>query len=264
MKYVIGMVIVLLTIVPALAIDVSDYGTVTLSKEKEVPTPFCPTTKISDNNKCMSCHAMVPGEDGKPKWGLKELSSDAGYYMMPSCLDIITGPDGKKFFRMDVTGTNATSFRRAVDYMYRHPEFKHLSVHLHTPGGSVMDAWKAVGIIREAQSRGIKVSTHVYGISASAGVILMVAGDIGERYVNPNAEIMMHKVWSFSMFDLSDPDTAEDKAATLKHFQDNINNWFVSRTKMSHDEIEKLIFKKDFWMDGRRAVELGIADQLVE
>ena len=147
--------------------------------------------------------------------------------------------------------------------MYRHPEFNHLAVHLHTPGGSVMDAWKSIGIISEAQSRGIKISTHVYGIAASAGVILMVAGDIGERYVNSHAEIMMHKVWSFSMFDISDPDTAEDKAATLKHFQNNINAWFVSRTEMTHDQIEDLIFKRDYWMSGAKAVELGIADKLI-
>ena len=252
-----------LFVAPSFAIDVSEYGTVTLSKEKEIPIPFCPTTKISDNNKCMSCHELVPDENGKPKFGIKELSSDAGYWDKPACLDIVMGMDGKNFLRMDVTGTNSTSFRRAIDYMYRHPEFNHLAVHLHTPGGSVMDAWKSIGIISEAQSRGIKISTHVYGIAASAGVILMVAGDIGERYVNSHAEIMMHKVWSFSMFDISDPDTAEDKAATLKHFQNNINAWFVSRTEMTHDQIEDLIFKRDYWMNGERAVELGIADKMI-
>ena len=265
MRYFSCLVILLLAITPALALNVEDYGTVTLSKEQEVPTPFCPATKISDNDKCMACHELVPGEGGKPKFGLKELDEDAGYWQKPSCLDIVTGPENKKFLRMKVTGTNGTSFRRAADYMYRHPEFNHLSVHLYTPGGSVMDAWEAVGIIAEMQSRGIKVSTHCYGLAASAGVILMVAGDIGERYVNRHAEIMMHKVWNFKMFDISDPDTAEDKATTLKHFQTNINNWFISRTsgKLDHDKIEDLIFKKDFWMNGEKAVELGLADHII-
>ena len=135
---------------------------------------------------------------------------------------------------------------------------------MHSPGGSVMDAWLAVGLLDDLRSRGIIVETRTYGISASAGVILMVAGTPGYRYINPHAEVMIHKVWTFSMFDLKDPDTAEDQAATLKHFQDNINSWLVSRSKMTRDMIESFIYKRDYWMTGELAVKLGLADHLIK
>lgn len=245
------------------AIDTEGYDTVTLSKAKEAPTPFCPVTKISDNSRCMSCHEMQPNGEGGQKFGLKELRLEAGYWMMPSCLDPIAGKNGELELRMDVNGTNSSEFRDAADYMYRHPEFKKLTVRLYTGGGSVMDAWEAVGIIEEMRTRGIKISTRCYGLAASAGVILLVAGDEGDRWVSKHAEIMMHKVWSFSMFKLDTPDSAEDTAETLKHFQKNINSYIISRSKLTKEKIEECIFKRDFWMTGEQAVQFGLADGFI-
>lgn len=230
---------------------------------KPDPQLYCPATKISDNDKCMTCHEMVQDSSGGQRFGLKELRLKAGYFQMPHCLDVVIGSDGQPELRMDVNGTDSADFRKAADYIYRHPEFKKLNVRLYTGGGSVMDAWEAVGIIEEMRSRGIVISTRCYGLAASAGVILLVAGDEGERYVNKHAEIMMHKVWSFSMFKLDTPDSAEDTAETLKHFQKNINNWIISRSKLTMEEIEECIFKRDFWMTGEQAVEFGLADHLI-
>jgi ATP-dependent Clp protease protease subunit len=263
MKCFCSVIFLLLFSFSALAIDVADYDTVTLTNSPEKPTTFCPATKISDNNKCMSCHEMVPDENGNPKFGLKELDADAGYYDKPGCASIVWNANGKGFLRVQIKQTGSYSLRRTADYLYRHPEFTHVALHLFTPGGSVMDAWESVGIIAEMQSKGILVETHCYGMAASAGVILLVAGDVGHRYVNRHAEIMMHKVWNFSMFDLSDPDTAEDKAATLKHFQDNINSWIIKRTKLTSEKIEELIYKRDHWMTGEEAVSLGLADHMI-
>jgi len=262
MKFLVPVLILLLAS-PVVALDTVGYDTVTLSKSKDPPQPFCPVSKISDNNRCMDCHCLVPGEDGKPKFGIKELKIDAGYEDKPIRLDIVM-QDGKKELYLHVDGTNSSYFRDASEYIYRHPEFKKLIVELYTPGGSVMDAWRAVGIIQEMQSRGILVETRVYGVAASAGVILMVAGDLGSRFVNRHAEVMMHKVWTFSMFDLKDPDTAEDQAATLKHFQTNINEWIISRSKLTKAKIEECIYKRNYWFNGEEAVELGLADGFIK
>ena len=127
-----------------------------------------------------------------------------------------------------------------------------------------MDAWRMVGTIDELRSRGIGVETRCYGFAASAGGILLVAGDIGKRYVSPHAEIMVHKVWTFSMFSVSDPDSSEDKANILKHFQSNINKFFEERTKLTNEQINSKTRHKQWWLTGEEAIELGIADHLVK
>ena len=245
------------------AIDADGYDTVTLSKSKEIPTPFCPVTKISDNNDCMDCHAMLIDKEGNPKFGLKELPLDANYAEKPSSLEIVMH-NGEIVGRYLITGTGSYVMRDIADYFYTRPELKRLVIELQTPGGSVMDAWRAVGIIEEMRTHGIVIEVRCYGLAASAGVILLVSGNIGERYVNPHAEIMIHKVWTFAMFDFKTPDTAEDQAQTLKHFQENINSYLIGRSNMTAQSLEECIYKKDFWMTGSEAVEFGLADKFIK
>lgn len=230
--------------------------------KEEKPAAFCPTTKISDNDKCMSCHQLMIGENGKPFFGIKEISLNANYADRPRSLDFIM-EDGRPVAHMFVGGTGGMDFESAAKYLPRHPEVKKLVVELHTGGGGIMDAWRSVGYIKEMQSKGIIVEMRVYGLSASAGVFIMVAGDIGHRYVSPNCEIMLHKIWTFKMFAVDTPDSAEDQAETLKHFQRNINSFILSRSKMTKKELEECIFKKDWWMNGVDAVKYGLADHLI-
>jgi len=110
------------------------------------------------------------------------------------------------------------------------------------------------------RSQGIEIETRCYGMAASAGTLLLIAGDIGKRFVNPHAEIMLHKLWTFAMFSLSDPDTADDKAALLRHLQGNINKYIEDRTGLSLEVLDKEMFKKDWWITGQEAIDLGVVD----
>jgi ATP-dependent protease ClpP protease subunit len=225
--------------------------------EKPAPEVFCPVTLFTDNGKCMDCHAMVI-ENGRIKFGLKEIAPDSSFSEKPFCLEIVQEyAGGPSVGYMKVTGTGAEQFRQTADYLAWHPQIKKLIVELHTGGGSIMDAWRSVGIIKEMQSKGTHIEMRVYGIAASAGVFIMVAGDT--RLVNPNAEIMIHKIWTFAMFDIKTPDSSQDQADTLKHFQDNINKFLRDRTNMTEEQLDNKIFKKDWWMTGEEAIELGIA-----
>jgi len=231
-------------------------------KEEKQPEVWCPVTRYTDNAKCSECHTMVM-ENGKPKFGLKEIPLDANHSEKPYDMDIVI--EGNELVAyLKVTNINADHFRETSQYLYRHPEFKKLVVEIHSPGGSVMAAWRIVGIIEEMRAHGIVIETRCYGLAASAGGILLIAGDIGHRFVSPHAEIMIHKVWQFSMFDISDPDSAEDKADILKHFQANINKFFEERTNLTSEVINKESFHRMWWMTGTEAIGFGIADDLIK
>jgi len=240
------------------------YETVETKETKTTaPDTHCPATLISDNNLCMNCHAMRIDENGKPYFGLEEIDPAANFSDKPGIIDNIYRDEDGWVVYLEINGVGAAYLRKTANYLKWHPEIKKVVVELHTGGGSIMEAWRACGIIKELQEKGIIVEMRVYGLSASAGVILMVAGDIGHRFVNPNAEIMIHKIWTFKMFSLDTPDSAEDEANTLRHFQENINNFILSRSKMTKKELDECIFKKDFWMTGKQAVEYGLADGFI-
>ena len=230
---------------------------------EEVQSPpavfLCPVSKLSDNGKCMECHQMVL-DNGKPKFGLKEVMFDAIYAEKPYQLNIY---EENGFVRAHYVLTSITP--DMIDeirvYLLAHPEITKLIVEIHSPGGSVMDAWRIVGLLDNIKQSGVHVETRCNGLAASAGAILLVAGDT--RLVSPTAEIMIHKVWQFSMFDIADPDSAEDKADVLKHFQQNINEFIASRTNITVEELNQNTFHKMWWMTGKEAVELGVAQGFI-
>ena len=262
MKTFIIVLSVLLAIPAVAQVIPSDYNQITLTKSAPEPVPYCPVSKISDNKNCMDCHTMTTVE-GKPKFGLKEIPLKANYSDKPGYLEIVMH-NGEIVGRLKIMATGSEKFRNIADYYYTRPELKRLVVELHTGGGSVLDAWRAVGIIKEMQETGIIIEVRCYGFAASAGAILLVAGDIGQRYVNPHAEIMIHKVWTFAMFDFKTPDSSEDQAAFLKHLQDNINSFIVQRSNITQEQLAECIYKRDFWVTGTKAVELGLADVLIK
>ena len=230
--------------------------------DAKTPEVWCPVTRYTDNSKCSECHVMVKDGDGLPKFGLKEIPIDASYSEKPYEMSIVQ-ENNELIAYVLVDNINAALFRNVSQYLYIHPEIRKLVVEIHSPGGSVMAAWRIVGIIEEMRAHGIVVETRCYGLAASAGGILLIAGDLGSRFVAPHSEIMLHKVWQFAMFDVSDPDSAEDKADVLKHFQANINKFFEERTNLSSDIINEKSYHKMWWFTGKEAIEHGVADGLI-
>jgi ATP-dependent protease ClpP protease subunit len=240
----------------AQAMELTDYNQVTLTRSTD-PAPYCPVTKFSDNDKCLKCHVLKIVDD-KPKFGLREIPISAGYDL-PAGAEIVDYKGGLAIYFLN-NGTGADRIKNIGRYMYRHPEFKRFIMEMHSGGGSVMDAWRAVGILEEMRCHGIEIETRCYGMAASAATVLLIAGDIGKRFVNFHAEIMLHKLWTFAMFKIDDPDTSEDQANLLRHFQDNINQFIFNRTGLDKSVLDKQMYKKDWWVTGREAIDLGIAD----
>lgn len=241
-----------------------DHMTSEEPKDEDKPEISCPITRYTDNNRCSDCHTMVM-ENGKAKFGLKEVRLDSAHSAKPYCMEVVE-EDGQLVAYLLVTEIDKSTsekFREISQYLYRHPEFKKFVMEIHSPGGSVMSAWRIIGIIEEMRSHGIMVETRCYGMAASAGGILLIAGDVGHRYVSPHAEIMMHKVWQFSMFDVADPDSSEDKTNILKHFQENINKFFEERTNLKEDFINEKTYHKMYWFTGREAIKHKVADHLI-
>ena len=224
------------------------YASATEKKESE-PETFCPKTRISDNNMCLYCHTA-------PDFKLKEAKPDRALEL-PHNVSLI---DGKLYYVIDTMYSEPIS--RIFEYMAWHPEFKHIIFEVHSPGGSLLEAWKIIGLMNMAKSRGVTVETRVYGFAASAGFLVFVNGEMGMRWASPTAELMHHELWSFKFFDLASPSKKEDEAIVFRHLQDTIHNWLLTRTTrpMTKEGLDEMVRHKDYWMNGQDAIDLGFAD----
>ena len=238
--------------VVALEVDDSTIGTITMKSDGEdTKGGICPKTNIKgDRFTCFECHSVPSMKliEADPNEGLKlparytKVRGNALYYNLTSISD------------MDV--------ENIFDYARTHDNIDKVVFDIFSPGGSVMRAWKIVGLMNQYKDSGGIVETRCFGYAASAGFLILASGSQGHRYAAETAELMWHEIQSFKQWDFSDTSKKEDEAAVLRHFQDVANNWLAKVSLKTKDEIDAEIKHKAWWMSGVTAIEYGFVDGL--
>jgi len=227
----------------------------TKEKEKEKSTTYCPKTLINDMNKCLYCHTT-------PSFKLKEATPDETRVYPNIFTKII--PEGANAVGYFLLGEiDSRPVKEYFDYLTSHNIDKAI-VEIHSPGGSLLDAWRIVGIMQawERAKPNRIIETRCYGFAASAGFLTFVSGTMGHRFVSETAEMMWHELWSFSLFKLETPSDSEESARVLRHLQDTANIWIASRGNLTKEEMDAKIKKREYWIRGSEAIQLGFADGL--
>ena len=221
-------------------------------EKKEEPKQIvqqCPKTKMTEG--CLSCHVI-------PSFKLKESRPDATLDY-PNLSTTFFG-DTAYYLIEDIGAMAADRMFDFFKYVSWHPNVKHIVLEIQSPGGNMFVAWRIVGLMDLYKARGYTIETRCHGFAASAGFLIFANGSKGYRFASPTCEAMWHELITFKMFDISGPADKEDEAKVLRHLQDTANAWLVSRSKLSKEEWDQKIRKKEFWMNGKQAVEYGIAD----
>ena len=223
---------------------------------------ICPVTKISDNEKCTSCHVLAV-KDGKIIWTVKEVDPCDVYRYPHTNFKFIN--DSSAYYVCNEI--DATIFEKIFLYLKKYPKVKNLTIELQTPGGSIMQMWRIVALMDDFKRSGGTVKCLVKGFCASAGFILLNNASPGQRFVAPNAEIMWHEVQSLETifgYKVSSPSDKEDEARILRHFQDNGNGFLASKGKITKEELDEKIRKREWWMTGQECIKHGFADGLIK
>jgi len=132
-----------------------------------------------------------------------------------------------------------------------------ITVRLFSYGGEVDTA---AAIHDALKSLGGKKIVHVDGLAASAGVIIMCAGD--EVRVHPGTRIMVHGI----LCELGGCYKLAELKELVSSLEDNelaIAEILRAKTGLSIGKLLEMM-KKDTYMNGKEAVKLGFADTLLE
>ena len=212
----------------------------------------CPKTTMESD--CLECHL-------KGDFRVKETSPTA-HLVYPNYQMKIIGDGGvlKGYYFLEEI--NAGSVKDFFDYLDTHGITEAI-IEVHSPGGSLFDAQRIVSLIQYWQSRGVKVETRLYGMAFSAGFYIFVAGDV--RYVSEYCDLMWHEIQSFAGFGLKieTPSSREDAARILRHLQNIRHQYLATRGKLTKEQIDEKVSKKEWWMSGPEAVKFGFADGLI-
>ena len=171
------------------------------------------------------------------------------------------GPE-RKTATILITDIVSVQVEDFFEYIRWHPEIRHVIFEVHSPGGSLFQAWRIVGLMEYWKSRGLIIETRVHGFAASAGFVVFANGTKGHRFASKTAELMWHELLSFSMFKVDRPSDIEDEAKVLRHLQDTCSTYLAERSNLTKEEWDEKVHKKDFWINGVQAIEYGISDGL--
>ena len=133
---------------------------------------------------------------------------------------------------------------------------KDIYMYVNSPGGSLN---AALAIYDTMQYVKPDVSTLCMGLAASAGALLLVAGEKGKRLALPNSRILIHQ--PSGGFE----GTAEDiniRAREILKMRDLLDEIFARHTSQPIDKI-RVDRDRDYWMSAQDAVNYGVVDRVI-
>lgn len=139
----------------------------------------------------------------------------------------------------------------------KRPEIIHL--YINSPGGEVASAFHLIDVIKQS-----KIPVHTYGMGsiASCGVLLMMSGAKGHRYLTQNTSIMSHQ------YSWGSGGKEHELFAKIKQFEistEKMMDHYKKCTGKDKKYIRKhLLPESDMWLTPEEAIEHGIADKIIE
>ena len=130
-------------------------------------------------------------------------------------------------------------------------------MYINSPGGQVTSALAIYDTMQYIKS---PVSTVVMGMAASAGSLILTAGEAGQRIALPNARVMVHQPSGGFRGTASDIERhAEDIIATKRR----LNEIYVHHTGRTYEEVERTL-DRDHFMTAEEAKAWGIVDHVYD
>jgi len=135
---------------------------------------------------------------------------------------------------------------------------KPISVYINSPGGGADSGFAIYDMLKFVNP---SIRTICSGMCASAGIVIFLAGDKGQRLSLPNSRFMVHEPRYLSTAYGRASDIAIIARELIK-LKDRYNTIIAEATGKSIDEIAKDV-QRDFWLSPAEAVEYGLVDKII-
>jgi ATP-dependent Clp protease protease subunit len=133
---------------------------------------------------------------------------------------------------------------------------KEISLYINSPGGVVTSGLAMYDTMQYVRP---EISTVCVGLAASAGSLLLTAGQKGKRFSLPNSNIMIHQPSGGYQGQATD---IEIHAREIIKTRDRLNRIYVKHTGQDLAAIE-LAMDRDRFMDPPDAKAFGLIDEVV-
>lgn len=129
-----------------------------------------------------------------------------------------------------------------------------ITVFINSVGGDVIAAAQIYNMLMEYKSN---VTVKIDGIAASAASVVAMAGT--QILMSPVSSMMIHNPMTGAF---GDTDDMQKAISMLSEIKESIINAYQLKTGLSRAKISQMM-DEESWMNARKAVELGFADEIL-
>ena len=176
-------------------------------------------------------------------------------------LQLTDGGDSKHSFFLMMEEISLATCKSAVEWILEanfteeRPEM--LNLIITSPGGDLNAAFALIDVMRGSA---IPVRTIGLGQIASAGLMIFIAGENGQRILTPNTSILSHQ-YSWGAIGKE-----HELFATIKEFDLTTKKMIAHYKKctgLSEKQIREILLPpQDVWLSGLEAKKLGLCDDV--
>ena len=134
---------------------------------------------------------------------------------------------------------------------------KEISFYINSPGGIV---WSGLAVYDTMQYISSKIMTICIGQAASAGSLLLAAGEKDMRFSLPNSRIMIHQPSGGYQGQVTDLEIQTNEIIKIKK---RLNQIYAKHTGKNIKEVE-LIMERDKYFSPDEAIKFGLIDKVVK
>ena len=132
---------------------------------------------------------------------------------------------------------------------------KHIALHIHSPGGSVLDGHAIYNALLRHKGG---LTVQIDGLAASmAGVVAMAGRPVR---MAENAFLMIHNPWSIS---IGESEQMRKDADLLDKMRDGLVNIYAQKTGKEECDIETMM-DEETWLTATEAKEMGFIDEITD
>ena len=134
---------------------------------------------------------------------------------------------------------------------------KEISFYINSPGGIV---WSGLAVYDTMQYISSKIMTICIGQAASAGSLLLAAGEKDMRFSLPNSRIMIHQPSGGYQGQVTDLEIQTNEIIKTKK---RLNQIYAKHTGKNIKEVE-LIMERDKYFSPKEALSFGLIDKIIK
>lgn len=149
--------------------------------------------------------------------------------------------------------------KQILEWNIADTKLDHIKMYINSPGGSVHSAFHLIDTMKMSR---IPVHTIAMGLAASCGVLTLMAGAKGHRYITQNTTVMSHQ------YSWGSKGKEHELMGMIKEFKLSTSR-MIDHYKKCTGKNEKYIRKfllpeTDCWLSTKEVIKHGIADKVIK